>query len=97
MTSERHSSSAVDLTNTNSCQLNSTHVTPTNCSRITSTGLHPSLLALTGWNHALDQCQNLNKESWQANHIWVLNGSMQRLDLVANCQSICLDENIVRP
>ena len=36
VTSDRHSSSAVDLTNTNSCQLKSTHMTPTNCSRITS-------------------------------------------------------------
>ena len=36
VTSDRHSSSAADLTNTNSCQLNSTHMTPTNCSRITS-------------------------------------------------------------
>ena len=39
VTSDRHSSSAVDLTNTNSCQLKSTHMTPTNCSRITSGGL----------------------------------------------------------
>ena len=36
MTSGRHSSSVVDLTNTNSCQLKSTHVTPTSCSRVTS-------------------------------------------------------------
>ena len=36
VTLERHLSSAVDLTNTNSCQLNSTNMTPTNCSRITS-------------------------------------------------------------
>ena len=36
MTSERHWSSSVDLTHTNSCHLNSTPVTPTNCSRITS-------------------------------------------------------------
>ena len=36
VTSDRHSSSALNLTNTNSCQLKSTHMTPTNCSRITS-------------------------------------------------------------
>ena len=36
VTSDRHSSSAADLTNTNSGQLKSTHVTPTNCSRVTS-------------------------------------------------------------
>ena len=36
VTSDRRESSAVCLTNTNSCQLNSTHMTPTNCSRITS-------------------------------------------------------------
>ena len=36
VTLERHLSSAVDLTKTNSCQLNSTHMTPTNCSRVTS-------------------------------------------------------------
>ena len=36
VTSDRHKGSAVCLTNTNSCQLNSTHMTPTNCSRITS-------------------------------------------------------------
>ena len=35
VTLERHRSSSVDLTNTNSCQLNSTPLTPTNCSRIT--------------------------------------------------------------
>ena len=39
VTSGRHPSSVVDLTNTNSCQLKSTHVTPTNCSRITSPSL----------------------------------------------------------
>ena len=44
VTLERHSSSAVDLdlTNTNSCQLNSTHMTPTNCSRITSLPHEPN-------------------------------------------------------
>ena len=36
VTSGRHPSSVVDLTNTNSCQLKSAHVTPTNCSHITS-------------------------------------------------------------
>ena len=36
VTSDRHKGSAVYLTSTNSCQLNSTHMTPTNCSRITS-------------------------------------------------------------
>ena len=36
VTSDRHSSSAADLTNTNSCQLSSAHITPTNCSRVTS-------------------------------------------------------------
>ena len=38
VTTGRHPSPAVDLTNTNSCQLKSTHMTPTNCSRITSAG-----------------------------------------------------------
>ena len=57
MTSERHSSSAVDLTNTNSCQLNSTHVTPTNCSRITSPG--PAKACLLP--HKEKKCHGLSK------------------------------------
>ena len=42
VTSDRRKSSAVYLTNTNSCQLNSTHMTPTNCSRITSLPHEPN-------------------------------------------------------
>ena len=42
VTSERHSNSAVVLTNLNSCQLNSTLMTPTNGSRITSADAHES-------------------------------------------------------
>ena len=42
VTSDRHEGSAVHLTSTNSCQLNSTHMTPTNCSRITSLPHEPN-------------------------------------------------------
>ena len=50
VTSGRHPSSVVDLTNTNSCQLKSTHMTPTNCSRITSPA--PSL-----WDGSADAAE----------------------------------------
>ena len=50
VTSGRHPSSAADLTNTNSCQLKSTHVTPTNCSRVTSTQVEHTCSSSDEWS-----------------------------------------------
>ena len=66
VTSDRHEGSAVCLTSTNSCQLNSTHMTPTNCSRITSLPHEPNweLEATSSflmWDRDLISCADLTR------------------------------------